>query len=78
MRGQAGGEVGHADRGRALQHQCKMLQRPSEVAAFSFQTDLTDLTLLPVEDLELVVVGVAEELPENRVVEPPDDAIVLM
>ena len=55
-----------------------MLQRPSEVAAFSFQTDLTDLTLLPVEDLELVVVGVAEELSENRVVEPPDDAVVLV
>lgn len=36
------------------------------------------LTVAPVEDLELVVVGVAEELSENRVVEPPDDAVVLV
>ena len=35
-------------------------------------------TLVPVEDLELVVVCVTEKLPENRVVEPPYDAIVLV
>ena len=38
----------------------------------------SDLPLVPVENLELVIVGVAKELPEDCVVEPPDDAIVLM